>query len=130
MKDTNWKSSDVVTVNNNKFQSHLASLKDINEIKEKLDVLIDSNKKILKASHKHIYAYNIPSKNKFGFNDDGEAGAGEHLLKVLRQYKPQTDQLLAVTRWNKKKIKLRQQKVSNNTEMRSFSFNLVNEISI
>lgn len=120
-----WKSSEVVTVNNNKFQSHLTNLDDINEIKEKLDLLIEGNKKITKASHKHIYAYNIPSKQVFGFNDNGESGAGEHLLKILKQHKPNSDHLLAVTRWNRKGIKLRQQKVSYNRQVRYSRFELI-----
>lgn len=125
MTDTEWKSSEVVTIGSNKFQSHLTNLDDINDIKGKLDLLIDNNKKILKASHKHIYAYNISSKNIYGFNDDGEAGAGENLLKILKQYKPNTNHLLAVTRWNKKKVKLRQQKIPDHPQVWSISPNLI-----
>lgn len=125
MTNSSWKSSEVITVNNNKFQSHITSLNDINEIKEKLDLLIQGNKKITKASHKHIYAYNIPSKQIFGFNDNGESGAGEHLLRVLKQHKPNSEYLLAVTRWNRKGIKLRQQKVSYNHEMWCSSVELI-----
>lgn len=125
MSSNSWRSSEVVTVNNNKFQSHITNLNDINEIKEKLDLLINGNKKITKASHRHIYAYNIPSKQIFGFNDNGESGAGEHLLKILKQHKPNSDHLLAVTRWNRKGIKLRQQKVSYHCQVRYFGVELV-----
>lgn len=118
MPSDSWKSSEVVAVNNNKFQSHITTLNDINDVKEKLDLLVKNNKKITKASHKHIYAYNIPSKQVFGFNDNGESGAGEHLLRILKQHKPNSDHLLAVTRWNRKGIKLRQQKVPYNRQVR------------
>lgn len=97
-----------MTVNQNKFQSHVVRLDSKEEIEEKLQELIELNKKIKKASHKHILAYNIPSLNISGYNDDGEAGAGESLLKILRQHKPDSGIMLAVTRWNNKGIKLRQ----------------------
>ena len=54
MTDTEWKSSEVVTIGSNKFQSHLTDINNINDIKYKLDKLIANNKKILKASQKHI----------------------------------------------------------------------------
>lgn len=107
-KGAEWISSEPMTVNQNKFQSHLIRLDSKEEIEEKLHELIDNNKKIKKASHKHILAYSIPSLGVVGYNDDGEAGAGESLLKILRQHRPDSGNLLAVTRWNNKGIKLRQ----------------------
>ena len=112
-----WSSSEPITINHNKFQSHIISLKNKDDIKDKLQLLINTNKRIHKASHKHIYAYNIPDQSVFGYDDDGEPGAGENLLKILKQHKPNSGYLLAVTRWNTKGIKLRQQKISNNYEM-------------
>ncbi|XBW37473.1 hypothetical protein QEN19_003055 [Hanseniaspora menglaensis] len=120
-----WVSSEPFIIKNNKFQSHLTSLYSRKEIETKLKMLIESNKKIKKASHKHIFAYNIPNINEFGFDDDGEAGASENLLKILKQHKPKTGHLLAVTRWNTKGSKLRQQKISNNYEMWSSCVNLI-----
>ena len=96
------------------FQSHSIRINNIDQILKYL-MLLKSNNKIQKATH-NIYAFrlrdhkqsaNKPVKSKYlnyedemieGFEDDGEAGAGERLLGILRKMKVYNI-LIVVSRW-------------------------------
>ncbi|KAL6940429.1 hypothetical protein ACO0QE_004329 [Hanseniaspora vineae] len=53
----NWNESEVLIDKKSKFQARCCALQDYNDITKLLQQLIDSDKHIQKATHKHMYAW-------------------------------------------------------------------------
>ena len=80
------------------FQSHAAYLKQGDSVAGVLASLY-SNRSIAKAEH-NMYAYRLKEGDsvKESCSDDGEHGAGNRLLRLLREHN-ETDIVLICTRW-------------------------------
>ncbi|KAI0978483.1 hypothetical protein GJ496_008267 [Pomphorhynchus laevis] len=80
------------------FQAHLAKVDSKDDIQQVLDTLL-SNKKIATATH-NVYAYRIEQPKCYveDCHDDGEAGAGSNMLRLLNILKV-CNVLIVVTRW-------------------------------
>ncbi|KAL6937771.1 hypothetical protein ACO0RG_004294 [Hanseniaspora osmophila] len=53
----NWNESEVLVDKKSKFQARCCALQDYNDITKLLQQMIDSDKHIQKATHKHMYAW-------------------------------------------------------------------------
>jgi hypothetical protein len=90
--------SDHSTIEGSTFMGHAAEIKSRNDIPAVMaNVLQD--RAVAGATH-NIYAYRIRNGDKFieGIKDDGEHGAGTHLLNLLREEKHE-NVIVVVTRW-------------------------------
>ena len=100
---------ETVTDRSSTFQSHAIRINSMNQINKFLFYL-KSNNKIQKATH-NIYVFRFLNEMKKGvkvksieenitegFDDDGEDGAGDRLLLVLRKMKVY-NVLVVVSRW-------------------------------
>lgn len=103
---------ETVTDRASTFQSHAIRITGIDQINKYLS-LLKSNNKIQKATH-NIYAFRVlDDKKKLekgyklrnlddamtdGFDDDGEDGAGERLIAIIRKMKVYNI-LVVVSRW-------------------------------
>lgn len=94
-----WHSSDVINDRKSKFQGHAIELKSETQVKECIDQLIGSNKKLAKASHT-ITALRVNEQGeiKEAFSNGGEPPAGGKMLELLRQEKIDHG-LVVVHRW-------------------------------
>lgn len=119
-----WNESDILIDRKSKFQARCCEIKSQTEINDLLEKLIQSDKRIAKASHPHMFAWRTGitlatestsrklSKRgkkshsfdaKFtnieqGSSDGGESGAGQRLLTLLEQANV-VNVLVIVTRW-------------------------------
>lgn len=121
VKLMNWQESELVIEKKSKFQGRCLQIYSQDEIPKVLECLIASNKAVSKATHPHMYAWrtgeliqqevNTGKKGKKsakteakirglqqGFNDCGEAGAGQRLLTLLEK-SSLVNILVIVTRW-------------------------------
>ena len=91
--------SEVITVNDSTFQGHAARINTSSEVKPTILKSYADNKLAASATHT-IYAYRIREKGKMRENyaDDGEIGAGRHLLNLL-QSKGMDNIMVVVSRW-------------------------------
>ena len=80
------------------FQGHVIKLDDKDQVIPSLHKLF-SNHNVAKATH-NMYAYRLNGKNSVieNSNDDGEFGAGNKLIKLLREQN-QSNVMVVVTRW-------------------------------
>eukprot|EP01091_Cochliopodium_minus_P012127 TRINITY_DN3602_c0_g1_i1.p1 TRINITY_DN3602_c0_g1~~TRINITY_DN3602_c0_g1_i1.p1 ORF type:complete len:179 (+),score=66.48 TRINITY_DN3602_c0_g1_i1:57-539(+) len=85
---------------NSKFQAHFASIESSDDI-HKIISQLRQEKKYLNATH-NMFAYRLYKKDKDltieGCDDDGEFGASERLLFLLRR-RDIKNLLVIVTRW-------------------------------
>lgn len=116
-----WNESEIILDRKSKFQGRCCAIRDQEEIPSLLQQLVDQNKAVSKASHKHMYAWrtgdvsiqdkkstkkkkNEPKQTdkvanlQQGFSDCGEAGAGQRLLTLLERANV-INVLVIVTRW-------------------------------
>ena len=91
---------DPVTERKSTFQAHIATVKDVDEVKKVMSSLM-SNRKIANATH-NISAYRINGSKEGIFiqdcDDDGENAAGGRLLHLL-EILDVRNILVVVTRW-------------------------------
>lgn len=117
-----WNESEVLVDRKSKFQARCCALKKQDDIPLLLQQLVEGNKMVSKASHKHMFAWRtgevvgeesskekgkkkgkkhggiVLSNVQQGSNDCGEAGAGQRLLTLLER-SSLVNVLVIVTRW-------------------------------
>lgn len=121
-----WNESEILVDRKSKFQGRCCAIRSQTEINELLQDLLQSDKRIAKASHPHMYAWRtgseIPQQSETkglkllskkgkktnnekkitnieqGCSDNGESGAGQRLLTLLEQA-DLVNVLVVVTRW-------------------------------
>lgn len=122
MSGVQWNESEILMDKKSKFQGRCYAIKHQSEVDKLLEELVNDNKSIQKATHKHMYAWrtadlkisgvNGKIKNKKnsstnnpvltniqqGSNDCGESGAGQRLLTLLERSHI-CNILVVVTRW-------------------------------
>ena len=97
-----------------RFQAALVRIEDKSDVKKAVDELLQSDKKVKKATHPAMYAYHLSSPANYkdedkekgnqmmenselgessGFDDCGEAGSGKVLLQLLKQTVKQHSEL-------------------------------------
>ena len=90
---------DVVTIKKSRFQAHLCRVQSFSDVEPAL-IDIKLPKKIAKATH-NIYAFRVKNADAEVLEkcyDDGEAGASQRLLDLIRAHGCD-DVLICVTRW-------------------------------
>lgn len=95
-----WTLSDVVVEMKSVFVARCASVSSSEQARKYLQHLLDSDKKVAKATH-NITAHRIKGDNGITFqdcDDDGETAAGGRLLHLL-QLMDIWDVMVVVTRW-------------------------------
>ncbi|CCH61741.1 hypothetical protein TBLA_0F01990 [Henningerozyma blattae CBS 6284] len=97
-----WIVGEEVIDRKSRFVARCHSLEHEKDIPTLLTELVNSNKKISKATHPHILAWRLQNKNgniQQGSQDGGEKGGGPVLLSLLEKNNL-TGILLVVTRWH------------------------------
>ena len=78
-----------------KFQASLVRIDSPDDVEDAIALVTDC-RKISKATHPCMYAWQ--TNNSAGFGDDGERGAGRRILQTLEQAH-RSNVLVGVTRW-------------------------------
>jgi hypothetical protein len=99
-EEPSWTVSDVIVELKSVFVARCATVSSPAQAKQFLQHLLDTDKKVAKATH-NITAHRIQSKNGVTFqdcDDDGETAAGGRLLHLL-QVTDVWNVMVVVTRW-------------------------------
>ncbi|CCH43366.1 hypothetical protein BN7_2914 [Wickerhamomyces ciferrii] len=101
----NWNESEVLIDKKSKFQGRATVLKSAQDVETLLEDLVNNDKSIQKATHKHMYAWRVGSEQKGkiiatnqGMSDCGESGAGIRIMTLLERSKL-VNVLVIVSRW-------------------------------
>lgn len=98
--EPSWTVSDVIVELKSVFVARCAPVKSPAQAKQFLQHLLDTDKKVAKATH-NITAHRIQSENGITFqdcDDDGETAAGGRLLRLM-QLTDVWNVMVVVTRW-------------------------------
>jgi putative IMPACT (imprinted ancient) family translation regulator len=96
--DIDIKHTDHVVLNGSTFMGHCAPIGVKDDVSSVMATLLQDTA-VAKATH-NIYAYRVRERNKIveGQKDDGEHGAGHHILQLMREQKVENC-MIVVTRW-------------------------------
>jgi len=88
--------ADPVIIQKSTFQGHVASVSSHEDLMSVMDTLY-SNPKIVKATH-NMFAFHLKKGGETHYDDDGETGAGQHILRTLTGFDCD-DVVVIVSRW-------------------------------
>ena len=88
----------IVSLKKCRFRGHFYRIDSVSDVESCAEDIRSLDKKHAKATHPHMSAWICADETTYGFDDNGETGAGKRLLSIL-QKRNLSGVYIAVTRW-------------------------------